>query len=172
MSAKFSQILKVIAQQTTQTTTTPTEQQTVVVPGNPTTFDPYAYWPDIITGWGSQNTNIIKQLSNIVNWCIFILSNGQLDMNKLRGSNFSVDPSKYPDRYLIMFVKLAMQFYRLIYTNLGAAYAVVIQNAPQRLQILKQALTPFPDGSINTQLANKVGGSPKTLILNLLNQIK
>lgn len=138
-----------------------------VVPGAPSPFDPYTFYPALTTAWGANNIAPIRQLSNALNWTLFILSVGGLDLNKLRATNFVVDTSKYPDRILTIVVKIAIQIFRLIYN-----VRTPIQDKEQRIQILKNVVMGLPDGSTNTYINSKIGGNPKTVLLNIIAQIK
>ena len=161
-----------------QAATTPVPPNTTAGPqtisGNPTNFDPYSYYPTIMTGWGTNNVSWIRQLSNTLNQAIFVLSNGQLDLNKLRGTNFVVDVSKYPDRVLRSIVQFTLQVYRFIFTNLTGPFKTAVNNKVQIIQTLKGFLSTYqiPDGGINPFLSNRIGGPFKTVVINTLTQIK
>jgi len=169
-------IIKLLAQQLPATTpASNTKAGPTTVPGSPTAFDPYSYFPTLTTGWGSNNVAPIRQLTNTLNWAIYILTSGQLDMNKLRATNFVVDVSKYPDTIARIVIKIALLSFKMIYNN-GAAYQQVLapEVKTQRLQILKNAIASLqlPDGGVNALLTTKIGGNIKQVILDTLQQIK
>ena len=178
MATPFQQyLLTILAQQPAQQSApVPANTKTgpTTVAGSPTPFDPFQYFPTIMTGWGANNVAPIRRLSNVLNMAIFVLSNGGLDLNRLRSSNFVVDISKYPDVVLRGLIKYALQVHRLIYSNYGAPYKAVITDKLARVQALKNFLTTFqiPDGSINNFLGSKLGGGLKAIILTTLSLIK
>lgn len=145
------------------------------VPGSPTNFDPFQFFPTMTLAWGSKNVVPIRHLCYILNYGIFILSNGALDINRLRGSNFVIDPSQYSDPILRGLVKYVQQCNRIIFTNYTAPFKIALTEADkkQRVQMLKNFLNTFqiPDGGINAFLTTKIGGNLKAILLDTLSQI-
>jgi hypothetical protein len=106
---------------------------------------------------------------------IYVLSNGGLDVNRLRGNNFIADPSQYSDPILRGLVKWSQQCYRLVFTNSTAPFksALTLTDKKQRVQSLKNFLNTFqiPDGGINSFLTTKISGNLKMILLDTLSQI-
>lgn len=174
MNTKFRrQLLQILAQTTTITQSAAPNVTTgpITVPGSPTPFDPYSYYISMMIGWDAKNISLIRQLANTINWSLYILSNGDIDLGKLRALNFTIDTSKYSDRILLILLKFAIQMFRVIYTNSGAPFKSTITDRDKRVQLLKNALTNLPDGSINNFLNQKIGGNPKIVLLNIISQI-
>lgn len=168
------QILHILAQQQATPAAPNTKSGPTSVAGSPTAFDPFAYYPTMITAWGSNNLTPIRQLSHILNIAIYVLSSGALDMNRLRGNNFNIDTSQYPDIVLRGMLNYALQVYRTVYSNFTAPFTAPLKDKAQRVQKLHNLLTTFqiPDGGINTFLNSKLGGNLKTFILDTLALIK
>ena len=178
MRTVFQQhILTILAQQSAQqaapvpanTTTGPT-----TVAGSPTTFDPFQFFPTMTVGWGANNATPIRRLSNVLNNALYVLSNGGLDINRMRANNFMVDVSKYPDVVLRGVIRYIGQVYRFLFTNFGQAFTGPVQDKTHRIQVLKNVLITFqiPDGGINQFLNNKIGGNLKPIIIDTLSLIK
>jgi hypothetical protein len=178
-------LLEALAQATTSTTSTTstttapapnTQAGPAYVAGAPYAFDPYSYYPTITLGWGTANTTWIRKLCDTINNAIYFLSQGQLDLNKIRMVNFVVDISKYPDRILTAVVKFALQVYRMILTHQMAPFAAALSTDDKKEVVaqLKSFLTYFqiPDGSVNAALVNKIGGNLKQVLFDTLTQIR
>lgn len=174
MYSPFQQhILHILAQQAAPAAPNLPSGPTTV-PGSPSPFDPFTYFPTIITGWGSANVPPIRRLSNVLNTTLYVLSNGALDINRLRANNFVVDPSQYPDIVLRGIIKYSQQVHRNVYSNNTAPFKAPVNNKPARVQALKNFLTTFqiPDGGINSFLQTRIGGNLKLIILDTLDLIK
>jgi len=170
-------LLEAVAQTYPGTTPAPnTQAGPAYVAGAPYAYDPYSYYPTMTLGWGIANVNWIRRLSNIINNAIYFLSQGQLDLNKIRMVNFVVDVSKYPDRVLTAVVKFALQVYRMIYTHQTADFktALLPEDKTAVVTQLKNFLPYFqiPDGPINVALVNKIGGNLKQVLFDTLTQIR
>ncbi len=166
-------ILQILAQQAAPVAPNLKSGPTTV-PGSPSAFDPFAYFPTIMTGWGTANVAPIRRLSNVLNTTLYVLSSGALDINRLRANNFVVDPSQYPDIVLRGIIKYSLQVYKTIYSNNTAPFKTPVNNKAARVQALKNFLTTFqiPDGGINAFLQTRIGGNLKLIILDTLDLIK
>jgi hypothetical protein len=157
------------------TATTPTTATPTVAPaGNPASVS-LSIWPTVPLAWGTNNVSYLQKFLDTLNMTLFNLSNGKTDLDKMRQQNFNTDLSQYVAATKGV-ASLAKEFSQKVLTNGGQAF--------------KQALTPeekagiiagirgsttlgtIPDGSINSTLPGKIGGNFKTIILNLLNNIK
>lgn len=169
--------LKKISQAPATTPATPTAPTTTATPvaaptGNPADVS-LSIWPTVPLAWGTNNVSYLQKFLDTLNMTLFNLSNGKTDLDKMRQQNFNTDLSQYVAATKGV-AALAKEFSQKVLTNGGQAF--------------KQALTPeekagivagirgsttlgtIPDGGINSTLPG--GGNFKTIILNLLNNIK
>lgn len=157
----------VIAAQTAPATT---------VAGSPTAVGVADLFPSVVLGWGSPNLHNIQLIVNAINNAMFILSKGQADFNKFRVANFAGEASNVPDQYLLAIVRFAKLIFNDLLTNGGKAYVAALTPKDKASRIAKLngmlLAANIPDGSINTQLAQKIGGSMKSILTNALNAIK
>lgn len=175
MYSPFQQrILYILAQQQAAPVAPNLKSGPTTVSGSPSPFDPFAYFPTMMVGWGAPNVEPIRRISNVLNNALYILSNGALDINRLRANNFVVDVSQYPDIVLRGIINYSLQVFKSVYSNNTIPFKAPITNKPQRIQALKNLLTTFqiPDGGINGLLQNRIGGNFKLIILDTLDNIK
>lgn len=168
-------LLLKIAQETT--TPDPTAQDGPTnVSGNPSDVDLVTYFPSVSLAWGAQNLSSIQRVINILNQSIYILSNGQMDFNKLRVQYFNVDTSKYPDATLRAAVVFSQLLYSKVLTNKGQPFTIALQ--PQDKATVISFLTQninssnIPAGPVNNFLRTKIGGNLKENIVGALATIK
>ena len=150
--------------------TTPT-----AVPGSPRPFDPASVSPTMVLGWGANNLNFIRQLVNVLNQAIFITSNGKLDFARLYDQSFGIDTSAYTPLVSAL-ANLGKLIFRRMIKNNGYDFvaAVPTANRTQTISVLtSQIQSPaIPDGAINSTLYGKVGGNLRTVLLDIVRQIK
>jgi hypothetical protein len=154
----------------TATSTTPT-----VVSGSPRPFDPATVSPTLVLGWGANNLNFIRQLVNALNQAIYITSNGKLDFARLYDQSFGIDTSAYTPLVSAL-ANLGKLVFRRMIKNNGYDFAAPVPtaNRMQTVSILtNQIQSPaIPDGAINATLYSKVGGNIRTVLLDIVRQIK
>jgi hypothetical protein len=171
MSSKLrSKLLEKIAQ------ATPVETGPATVPGSPSKCDVVSYFGSVIKGWQNQNVSFIQEIIDDLNESIYVLSQGQIDFNKLRVQSFNVDAGKYPDRILKNIVKFSQQVYSLLLTDQGKDFAAPLTPETRELKINQLTsnlgTVGIPDGSINQFLFSKIGGNLKTKLMTNLKNIK
>lgn len=146
------------------------------VSGSPTKCDILVYFPSLIKAWGSNNLTFIQGLVDSLNEGIFVLSQGQVDFNKLRAQQFNVDAGKYPDRVLKNIVKFSQSVYNSLLTEGGKEFSEALTPEAKKSKItqLNGALgtSGIPDGVINQFLSTRVGGNLKSMITNDLSNIR
>lgn len=170
-------ILQKIAQSTT-TTDLPTAQvaATQSISGAPTSFVASNIYPTIVTGFTSRNIGYINALADLLNTCIFYSSNGQLDLNRMKTNNFSSGLTAVPSADLKNLMGFSKALYNIMFTNHGQDFKK--QLSPQEIQQLinnlenNQFIQNLPSTNPVGQLATKVEGNIKTLIVNYLSNIK
>jgi len=159
--------LKKIAQ--TQTTT-----PAVPVTGTPAAVS-ISMFPTVTLGWGSNNTSHIQKFIDTLNMSMYVLSKGKIDFDKMRQQNFNVDLSSYVAS-LKGIAALAKDFSQKILTNNGVVYKEALKPEEKSAIIggIRGSATfgTISDGGIDPALPAKIGGNFKTIILNLLNNIK
>lgn len=176
MSSKFRlKLLKKVAQAAETTNNNETTGPTTVS-GSPTDCSVVSYFPTSSETWGANNLTFIQQIINDLNDGIYVLSQGQLDFNKLRAQAFNVDVSKYPDRILKNIIIFSKLVYNVMLTDNGSNFAnqLTPEIKKQKISQLTGALSNggIPDGGINQFLTTKIGGNLKSLITNNLSNIK
>lgn len=152
------------------------ESGTNTVSGSPTTADVVALFPQSSIAWGANNIKHLQDIINVLNQSIYILSQGQVDFNRLRTQSFNVDESKFPDTILKAIISLARTIYNKLLTNNGQIFKKELtpEEKQEIIDLLKQniSISSIPDGGINKFLTTKIGGNFKTVIINLLSNIK
>ena len=168
-------ILQKIAQSTTDLPTTQVAE-TTSVSGAPTSFVASNLYSSIVTGFSSRNIAYINALADLLNTAIFYSSNGQLDLNRMKANNFSVGLTAVPSADLKDLMGFSKALYNVVFTNNGQEFKK--QLSPQEISELINNLknNPFLQNLPSTnpvgQLATKVEGNIKTLIVNYLSNIK
>jgi len=162
---------------TTTPTTTTTTTPATSVPGAPTDVPVDVYFPTFTWAWGPNFKPATNQLINILNWSMFILSQGQLSFDQLRQQNFNVDISKYPDPFLMGIIMFAKNVYYYLLNN-GTPFKTQVQNKDQIIDYLSRDIasnTKVPDSLSATfpqsYLQTKIG-NPKPAIIALLSNMK
>lgn len=149
-------------------------QQTKAPSGSPNKVN-FLDFPSAANAWGSNNLDIIQNIINIINITMFTLTDAKLDFYKMKQQNFNVDSSQYHDinKHIIDFAK---EFYNKILTNNGSSFlsALSPEDKVRKITEIKNSsnFVSIPDGGINSILPTKINGSFKSLILNLLNNVK
>lgn len=167
--------LQKIAQAPATTPTTPTAPTTPTpVTGNPATVS-ISMFPTANLGWGANNVSYIQKFIDTLNMSLYVLSNGKTDLDKMRQKNFNEDLSQYVAATKGI-AALAKEFHQKILTNNGVAYKQPLSPEEKAAIIAgikgSTTLGTIPDGGITSALPGKIGGNFKTIILNLLNNIK
>lgn len=170
--------LKILQRIAQSTTDLPTESvsATKSISGAPTSFVASNLYPSIVTGFSSKNIGYINALADLLNTCIFYSSDGQLDLNRMRTNNFTVGLTSVPSADLKNFMGLGKVLYNTIFTEHGGEFKK--QLTPQEIQELMENLKNniylqnLPSTNPSGQLATKVTGNIKTLIVNYLSNIK
>lgn len=172
MPTKRFKIFQKIAQ--TQTTTTDVTDPTVdtnspattpsTIPGSPREVTVDTYFPTFTQAWGSQFKEPTNELLSTLNWTIFVLSVGQMDLDNLRQNHFNVDASKYPDAFLNGAIGLGKQIYHLL-LNDGQPFTTQIADKSSVIDKLNQAVSTnskipdslsgtFPQSFLQTKIGN------------------
>lgn len=160
-------ILKRIAQATT-TAEAP-------VAGSPREVALTSFPTNVVTGWEANNVSQIQELIDTLNQSLFYLSNGDVDFDKLKQLGFNIDQSKYQDeiKKIVLFSK---QVYQTVLSDNGVGFKEKL-NPAEKKQIIDKLksdtnLTSMPDSGLNTILPGKIGGNYKSVILQILNNIR
>lgn len=168
--------LKKIAQApaTTPTTPTATTPAAVTVTGNPASVS-ISIWPTVPLAWGTNNVSYLQKFIDTLNMTLYVLSNGKTDFDKMRQNNFNEDLSKYVAATKGV-AALAKEFSQKVLTSGGQAFKQALSPEEKAAIVAgirgSTTLGTIPDGGINSTLPGKIGGNFKTIILNLLNNIK
>ena len=163
-----------VAQTATPPATTSTTAPTPTIAGSPTSASALALYPQLVAGWGANNSSFIEEITNTLNNALYVLSLEDIDFNTLRSNGFNINDSKYSEPTLKIVISLTKAVFNNLLTNGGQAFIKELSptERSQKLALLKQSASQIKDGPINTQLPNKIGGNLKTILLNHLNQIK
>lgn len=152
-------------------TTTPTPTQ---VTGNPAAVS-VSMFPSVPLAWGANNVSYIQDLVDALNMGMFVLSNGKIDFDKMKQQNFNVDLSSYVASIKGV-ASLAKELSQKVLTNNGVPFKQALTPEEKAAIITgirgSTTLGTISDGGITTALPAKIGGNLKTIILNLLNNIK
>lgn len=156
----------------------PTEEvtETKTVSGSPSYFDIVQYYPTIITAFGSQNMNWITKLVNVVNQALFYTSDGQIQFKWMENASYNFGTDSVPSVDLKNLMGFSKQIYSNLFTTNGAEYkrALTPEEIANKVQTLKSSshLSNLSQSSPMGQLRSKLGGDVKTLINDILLQIK
>lgn len=149
--------------------------QTTTVSGTPPSFRPTDYYPGIMTGFTSKNVPIIDKLSDVLNLALFYNSGGKIHLPWMRAQNFNFS-TDVPSVDLKNLMGFAKQVYHTLYSNNGEQDKAQLtpEQIVQRIAPLKTSIFISNLSSSNPtgQLAAKLGGNAKTLLNDLLLQIK
>lgn len=150
--------------------------KTKTVSGAPSYFDIVQYYPTIITAFGSQNMNWITKLVDVLNQALFYTSDGKIQLKWMQNNsfNFGVDSAPSPDLKNLM--GFSKQIYSNLFTNNGSKYEkqLTTEEISKKIQTLKSSsfLSNLSQSNPMGQLQSKLGGNIKTLINDILLQIK
>lgn len=156
----------------TPTTTAPS----TTVSGSPPTFNPENYYPGIVIAFSARNLPIINQLTYVLNQALYYSSNGQIDLQWMRSVNFNFQADNVVSLDLRNIMLFTKQVYFKIFSNNGTPDKAPLnsQQILARTQQLKQSyyLTSLSTVNPTSQLSAKIGGNLKTIINDLLLQIR
>lgn len=156
----------------------PTEEvtKTKTVSGSPSYFDIVQYYPTIITAFGSQNMNWITKLIDVVNQGLFYTSGGQVQFKLLENNNYNFGTDSIPSVDLKNLLGFSKQIYSNLFTSNGTDYVkqLTAEEIAKKIQTLKSSsyLSNLSQSNPMGQLQSKLGGNIKTLINDILLQIK
>lgn len=156
----------------------PTEEvtQTKTVSGTPSHFDIVQYYPTIITAFGFQNMNWITKLVDVVNQALFYTSDGKIQFKWMENNSFNFSSDGVPSTDLRNLMGFTKQIHDNLFTNNGAEYkqALNSEEIKKKIQTLKSSsfLSNLSQSNPMGQLKSKLGGDVKTLINDILLQIK
>lgn len=156
----------------------PTEEvaKTKTVSGSPSHFNIVQYYPTIITAFGSQNMNWITKLIDVVNQGLFYTSDGQIQLKWMENNSFNFGTDNVPSVDLKNLMGFSKQIYSHIFTNNGSEYerALTPEEISKKIQVLKSSsfLSNLSQSNPMGQLKSKLGSDIKTLINDILLQIK
>lgn len=167
-------LLQKIAQTTDPNIPTDEVAKTKTVAGSPPNFIATDYYPTINVGFNPANANIINYLTGILNQGLFYTSDGKINLSTMKSSNFNTGTTAVSEN-----LKNLMNFGKEIFTELfnnGVEFKQKLtpEEISARVSRLKssQFLNNLPATNITGQLANKIGGDIKTILINSLTQIK
>lgn len=150
--------------------------KTKTVSGAPSYFDIVQYYPTIITAFGSQNMNWITRLINVVNQALFYTSDGQIQFKWMENNNFNFGIDSAPSPDLKNLMGFSKQIHDNIFLNNGSKHEkqLTSEEISKKVQNLKSSsfLSNLSQTSPMGQLKSKLGGDAKTLIKDILLQIK
>jgi hypothetical protein len=156
----------------------PTENvtETKTVSGAPAQFNIIEYYPTVITAFGSQNMNWITKLVDVVNQALFYTSDGQIQFKWMQNNSFNFGTDGVPSVDLKNLMGFAKQIHSNIFTNGGNKDEQPLkpEEIAKRISTLKASsfLSSLSQSSPMGQLQSKLGGNVKTIINDILLQIK
>jgi hypothetical protein len=169
-------ILKKIAQAATSDTPTDGVIATKTVSGSPSYFDITQYYPTITKAFSSQNMNWIFKLVDVINQALFYTSDGKIQFKWMQNSNFNFGTDSIPSADLKNLMGFSKQIRNNIFTNNGVKYeqSLTHEEIVKKVQTLKYSsfLSGLSQSNPMGQLQSKLGGNVKTLISDILLQIK
>lgn len=151
--------------------------ETKTVSGAPTPFDIVEYYPNVVPAFGNQNYNWIRALVNTLNQALYYTSDGQVELKWMQSNNFNFGTTVVPSVDLKNLMNFAKQVHNTIFTNNGTKDG----DTPLKPDEIAKRIAPLKSSSFisnlsNTnpmgQLSSKIGGNVKTLINNILLQIR
>lgn len=163
--------------QTNPSENLPTTQiiNTKTVSGTPPNFTASNNYPDIFIAFLSRDVAIINALSNALNQALYYTSSGHFNLSKMYSNNFNLDTSSLPSPELKNIVNFIRMVYMNLYTNNGSKYTTKLtsKEISDKINRLKYS---FPLNNLSStnpigQLAAKIGGNVKSIIINYLSQI-
>jgi len=150
--------------------------KTKTVSGTPSYFDIVQYYPTIITAFGSQNMNWITKLIDVVNQGLFYTSDGQIQFKWMENNSYNFGTDSVPSVDLKNLMGFSKQIYSNLFTNNGVEYKqqLTAEEIAKKIQTLKSSsyLSGLSQSNPMGQLQSKLGSNIKTLINDILLQIK
>jgi hypothetical protein len=150
--------------------------KTKTVSGSPSYFDITQYYPTVITAFGSQNMSWIIKLIDVINQALFYTSDGQVQLKWLQNNSFNFGMDGVPSADLKNLMGFSKQIRNNIFTNNGVKYeqSLTHEEIVKKVQTLKYSsfLSSLSQSNPMGQLQSKLGGNVKTLITDILLQIK
>lgn len=164
------------ADTTTTTTSTTTSTAPTTISGAPREVVVDTYFPTFALAWGANFKAPVNELLNVLNWTIFSLSVGQMDLDSLRLNHFNVDGSKYPDAFLMGVVAFAGQVYNTM-LNAGQPFTTKVANKAEIIKNLQNHISTnskipdsltatFPQSFLQTKISNF-----KPKVISILSQL-
>lgn len=150
--------------------------KTKTVSGSPSYFDITQYYPTVITGFGSQNMSWLTKLIDVINQSLFYTSDGQIQFKWMQNNSFNFTTDGVPSVDLKNLMGFSQQIYHIIFTNNGEQYTQQLkpEEIAKKIQALKSSsfLSNLSQSNPMGQLQSKLGDNVKTLINDILLQIK
>ena len=147
-----------------------------VVSGSPNAFNITEYYPGLENAFGGTNFNWIKRLVDIINQALYYTSDGKIELKWMQNNNFSFDTSSVYSVDLKNLMGFAKQLHDYILTNNGKKDAQPLNSIDisKRIAPLKSSnfISNLSTSNPMGQLQSKIGGNVKTLINDILAQIK
>jgi hypothetical protein len=171
-----TEILKKLAQGTTNQMTTDEVNKNKSVAGSPPSFVASSAYPTLVQGLGTNNVPWVNRLSNVLNNALYYSSNGQVNLNTMKSNNFNAGITQVPSEDLKKIMSFCKVVYNYLYTDLGQNFKQLLspEQIADKVKIVNSSpsLTNLPTVVSSGQLATKIGGNLKTIIQNYLLQIK
>lgn len=177
MPTKRFKIFQKIAQaQDATTTDTTTSTAPTTISGAPREVTVDTYFPTFTAAWGANFKGPVDSLLNTLNWTIFSLTAGQMDLESLKVNHFNADTSKYPDAFLTGVVGFASAIFNKL-LNAGKPFTTKVVNKKDIIKALQNQITTnskipdtlnasFPQSFLQTKIGNF-----KPKVISLLTQL-
>ena len=156
----------------------PTEEvtKTKTVSGSPSIFNITQYYPTVETAFGSNNFSWIKKLVDVVNQALFYTSNGQVQLKWMQDNSFNFGTDNVPSVDLKNLMGFGKQLHSTIFTNNGEKddRPLNSEEINERIGKLKTSnfISNLSTSNPMGQLQSKLGGNAKTVINDILLQIR
>jgi len=163
--------------QANPTAAIPSKEQvkTQSVSGSPPPFSAIQSYPTLALAFNQRNANVIEQISNLLNTVLYYTSNGQIHMRWMRSVSFNFGLTNIISTDLIHVMNFCKQLF-VQFFNSGQNYKVALtpEQIAEKVGALNNspALTTMSSTNPMGPLSTKIQGNVKTLIINLLAQIK
>lgn len=156
----------------------PTDNQADIntVSGTPPAFIAADMYPSLRIGFQNQNVPWINRLGTLLNTAMYYSSSGKVHMQWMRGVNFTFGTDQIPSTDLKNLMNFSKLVYNQMFSNMGQAYQQALK--PEQIAEKKRILlTSQPYMNLSStnptgQMATKIGGNIKSLINDLLLQIR
>jgi hypothetical protein len=156
----------------------PTEEvaKTKTVSGSPNVFNITQYYPKVETAFGSNNFTWIKKLIDAVNQGLYYTSDGKIQLKWMQDNSFNFGIDSAPSVDLKNLMGFSKQIHSTIFTKNGEQddKALGSEEIGKRIAILKGSsfLSNLSTTNPMGQLQSKLGGNAKTVINDILLQIR